>query len=82
MANNFSGFQDVNDNAPSFPQTSYSINVDQYTTAGSLVGTIAPTDPDSGVNGEFSCAGTSTATSATTYYSIGADCGESVTSGA
>ncbi|XP_048729056.1 cadherin EGF LAG seven-pass G-type receptor 2-like isoform X2 [Ostrea edulis] len=66
---------DVNDNAPSFPQTSYSINVDQYTTAGSLVGTIAPTDPDSGVNGEFSCAGTSTATSATTYYSIGADCG-------
>ncbi|XP_022292040.2 protocadherin Fat 1-like isoform X1 [Crassostrea virginica] len=66
---------DVNDNAPSFAQSTYTITVDQYDAAGSLMGTVAPTDPDSGVNGEFSCSGSSTATSATTYYSIGADCG-------
>lgn len=40
------------------------------------MGTISPTDADSGVNGEFSCSGSSTASSATTYYSIGADCGQ------
>uniref|UniRef100_K1QTH8 Cadherin EGF LAG seven-pass G-type receptor 2 n=1 Tax=Magallana gigas TaxID=29159 RepID=K1QTH8_MAGGI len=66
---------DVNDNAPSFTQSTYSITVDQYDAPGSLMGTISPTDADSGVNGEFSCSGSSTASSATTYYSIGADCG-------
>ena len=66
----------MNDNAPSFAQSTYTITVDQYDAAGSLMGTVAPTDPDSGVNGEFSCSGSSTATSATTYYSIGADCGQ------
>ncbi|XP_061176116.1 protocadherin Fat 1-like isoform X2 [Saccostrea echinata] len=66
---------DVNDNAPSFAQSTYTITVDQYDTAGSLMGTIAPTDPDTGVNGEFSCSGSSSASSATTHYSIGADCG-------
>lgn len=66
---------DVNDNAPSFAQSTYSITVDQYDAPGSLMGTISPTDADSGVNREFSCSGSSTASSATTYYSIGADCG-------
>lgn len=72
----YSGFQDVNDNAPSFAQSTYSITVDQYDAPGSLMGTISPTDADSGVNREFSCSGSSTASSATTYYSIGADCGK------
>ena len=67
--------QDVNDNTPTFAQSSYILTVDQYTAAGTLVGTITPTDADSGANGDYSCSGSTTSASGSTYYSIGSDCG-------
>ncbi|XP_033727478.1 LOW QUALITY PROTEIN: cadherin-23-like [Pecten maximus] len=66
---------DVNDNAPTFGSASYTLNVDQYTSPGALIGSITPTDIDSGINAEFTCSATTTSTTGSTYYNIGSDCG-------
>ncbi|KAK3087337.1 hypothetical protein FSP39_004813 [Pinctada imbricata] len=66
---------DVNDNAPTFAQSSYTLTVDQYTSAGTLIGTITPTDADFGTNADFACSGSTSSGTAGTYYSIGSDCG-------
>ncbi|KAI8511673.1 hypothetical protein Bbelb_107730 [Branchiostoma belcheri] len=44
--------EDVNDNPPSFAQTSYSVNVDEDVTLYTTVLTPVVTDPDSGPNSE------------------------------
>ena len=49
--------------------------MNQYTSPGTLIGSILPTDADSGTNAEFTCSGTSAISDATTYYRVGTDCG-------
>lgn len=66
---------DINDNAPSFAISSSLLTVNQYTSPGTLIGNILPTDADSGTNAEFTCSGTSAISDATTYYRVGTDCG-------
>lgn len=67
--------QDINDNAPAFTLPYYIVDVDQYAKRGSLIGSLTVTDSDKGTNAEFFCTGTSSLSSATTFYSIGSDCG-------
>lgn len=66
---------DVNDNAPTFGSASYTLTVDQYTDPGALIGTLLPTDADSGINAEYTCSATTTHLTGGTYYNIGSDCG-------
>ncbi|OWF38514.1 cadherin-23-like [Mizuhopecten yessoensis] len=66
---------DVNDNAPTFGSASYILTVDQYSSAGTLIGSLAPTDADSGSNADYTCSATTTSATGSTYYNIGSDCG-------
>ena len=67
--------QDVNDNSPTFAVSNYQLYVDQYDSAGALVGALVPTDDDSGTNAQFTCTGSTISITAPTYYNIGTDCG-------
>ena len=60
--------QDVNDNEPDFTSVGYVFYVNQYTEAGTHVGTITATDRDQGFNAEVEYSGTSATGSG--YYSV------------
>lgn len=45
---------DVNDNAPTFSQSSYSVDIPENNAPGSLVATVSATDPDLGENAQVS----------------------------
>lgn len=64
---------DVNDNTPNFPATTYSFSVNQYTSPGAVIGTLTPTDADSGSNADLTCSGVSTSAYGS-YYTVGSNC--------
>ncbi|KAL4217007.1 hypothetical protein ACF0H5_023463 [Mactra antiquata] len=65
---------DINDNPPTFTPATYTIYVDQYVTAGTIIGTYAPNDPDTaGGNGMYECSATSASSYGTTYGAL-SDC--------
>lgn len=45
---------DVNDNAPTFSQSSYSVDIPENNAPGSLIATVSATDPDLGENAHIS----------------------------
>jgi hypothetical protein len=44
--------RDINDNAPKFPQSFYSFDIDEDTLIDTTVGSVRANDPDQGLNGQ------------------------------